>query len=123
MEARVLGDVNHPRHAEQRAVRIDHRRAVVGVIAVALVEVDHGDDAELLRLALKRRDRRSVERLGELAKVRLGRTLRIEPFEGELGETRQLRAVAGRGLERGQPARDVGGLVFGGVLLDQRNFH
>ena len=68
-------------------------RAVVGVIAFALVEIDHGDEAEFLRLLLECRHRRAVDRFGELAKTGLGRPLRIKPFKGQLGKARQLRAV------------------------------
>ena len=74
-------------------------------------------------LLLERRDGRAVERLGELAEVEPGRTLRIKPFEGQLREAGQLRAVARRRFERGQAAGDVRSLVLGGVLLNQGNFH
>ena len=93
------------------------------MLAVTLVQVDHRDDAKLLRFLLKGLHRRTVERLGQIAKARIGRPLRIEPLEGELGEACQLGAVARGGLERRESARDVCVLVFGGVLLDEGDFH
>ena len=65
VEARVVGDVDHARHAEQRAVGVDDRRAVEGPVAVALEEVEHDDHAELARLALERVGGRAGHGLGQ----------------------------------------------------------
>ena len=86
-------------------------------------QVDHGDDAELTRFALKGRDRRTIERLRQLADETARGTLRVEPFEGELGEAGHLGARAGRALEVREPARHVCRLVARGVLLNQGNVH
>ena len=47
VEARVLGDVHHPRPAEERPSRVDDRRAVVRGVAVALEQIHDDHDAEL----------------------------------------------------------------------------
>ena len=45
VERLVVRDVDHPRHAEERPVGVDHGRRVERPVAVALEEVEHGDDA------------------------------------------------------------------------------
>ena len=91
--------------------------------AVALEQVDQRDDAELARLLLKRRHRGPVERLGKLAHVSAGRTLRMKPLERELGVAGEVGACARRALEARETARDVRGFVSGGVLLNERDSH
>jgi len=47
VEARVLGDVHHPRHPEQRAVRVEDGGAVVAPsIGPEFVLVEHRNEAE-----------------------------------------------------------------------------
>ncbi len=100
VKAGVVGDVDHARAPEQRAVGVDHGRAVERPIAVALEQIEHGDDAELARLRGKRVRQRAGQRLRRASRTsRTGGILRIERLEGELGEADELGAL------RAQPSR------------------
>ena len=123
VEARVLGDVGHAGHAQDVAIGVDHRRAVVGLEPVALEEVHHHDHAAIARLLAEGGHGRTVERLGQAAAVAAGGLLRIEPLEGQLGEAHHHGAGGRRLVEGGQSALHVGGLVPGRVLLDEGDLH
>ena len=66
---------------------------------------------------------RSGHRLGEPQRMRVGRMLRIEALERELGEARRPPRPEPRPLDRREPAGDVVGLVGRCVLLDECDFH
>ena len=67
VEAGVVGDVDHAGPAEQRAVRVDDRRAIERAVAVALVQIQHDDDAEFARAARERIRGRARHRLARAA--------------------------------------------------------
>ena len=93
------------------------------MVAIPLEQVQHDDDAQLARFELKRRDQRAVQRFGQLSDVAVGGTLRMKPLERQLRVARERPHLRAPRLEVRQSARDVGGFVPGGVLLNQRNLH
>ena len=123
VEAWIVGDVDHPRASEDRTVGVDDRRAIVGTLAIALVQIQDDDDPQLARLPRERVGQRPGNRLGEPPRFRRGRMLRMESLEGELGEGNDRRARARRPLQRRQPPAHVVLFVGGGLLLDERDFH
>jgi len=123
VEAGVVGDVRHARDAEQASVGVDHRRRVVGAVAGALEQVQHDDDAEVAGAPGESVGRRSRHGLGLRRGVGIGRPLRVEGLEGQLGEAGQVRTLAGGLLERRQSERDVGGLLGRRRLLDEGDTH
>jgi hypothetical protein len=88
----------------ERAVRVDHRRAVEAPArAVVLVQVQHGDKAERPSFLGDRLGGRTGDRLGESGGVLDPFVLREEPLEAQLRKdndrgTRGCRPV--HGLER-----------------------
>ena len=123
MEARIVGDVDHARPAEKRAVRVDDRRAVERPVAVALEEIEHDDDAEVTCRPRKEVGRRARDGLRKLPRRIPGGPLRMEPLERELRERDDRRPVAGRAREGLEPATHVVILVFGCRLLDEGDSH
>ena len=106
--------MDHPRPAEQRPVRVDDRRAVESALAVALVQVEHDDDAELPRAPAERVGRRTRNSFGTSPRGVGGRALRKEAFERELGKDDDRGALSRGPFERLEPAADVRGLVSPG---------
>ena len=123
MKARVVGDVDHARPAEKRAVRVDDRRAVEGPVAVALEEIEHHDDTEVTCQPRKEVRRRARDSLRKPPRRIPGGPLRMEPLERQLRERNDRRPVAGRARDGLDPATHVVILVLGCGLLDEGDFH
>ena len=120
---RRIGDVNHPRTPEQRAVGVDDRRAVERPIAVALEQIQHRDDAEIARLRGERVRRRAGHRLAEAADTGTGGRLRVERLEGEFGEA-TIAAPCLAAVSNARSARATLSVLSGSrMLLHERDFH
>ena len=116
VKARIVGDVNHPRAAEQRSVRVDHRRRVEGAVAVAFVEVDDHHDAQVAGGAGEAIRCRSGNGLSVLPGGGADRgTLRMKRLERKLRKRDQLGAGAGGLLEPSRPRRTFASLS---VVID-----
>ena len=123
VEARIVGDVYHAGPAQKRAVGVDHRRTVESALAVAFVQVEDDDNAELASPAREGISRRARYRFASAPRGRASRTLWKKTLEGELGVDDQVGALARRILERGEPSGNIARLVGGGGLLHQTNLH
>jgi len=119
----IVGDVNHPGAAEERAVGVDDRRAVVAAVAVELEEIEHHHHSELASARGKNVGDRSRHRLSLLVNVSVRWYLRVETFEGELRVTHQLGTISSRRFECGQSAIDILLFVVSRRLLYQCDPH
>jgi hypothetical protein len=123
VEAWVVGDVHHPRAAEERAVGVDDRRAVVASPAVALVEVQYDHHSERGGAGREGLGHGTGHRLSQRARVASRRPLRVEGLEGQLREADQLGASPRRRLEGLEAAAKIVAAVGARVLLDESDLH
>ena len=104
--------MNHPRAAEQRAVRVDDGRTIEATVPVPLVEVEDNDDAELASAGVKTNRSSGPGTVSAIAPRRAaGRPLREEALERDFGKYHELGAIARRTLESRKPPADVVCLV------------
>jgi hypothetical protein len=94
MEARVLGDVHHTRAAEQRAVGVNHRGAVVRPGTVALEQIQEQRRYRALARVIGNVGDRARHRLGKCGHVASCGSLWIEGRERQLRKGDQVRALA-----------------------------
>ena len=123
MEARVLGDVHHPRDAQQRSIGVDHRRRIEGRGVLALEHVQHHDDSVLPRFLAERPDQRTIQRLGKGPNIAGRWMLWMKPLERQLRKAGEPGAVACGCLEVRETARNVELFVPGRALLNEGDFH
>ena len=123
VEARVFGDVDHPRAPKQPPVRIDDWRAVVRATALPLEEVENDDHAELTRRRREGIDSRSRNGLSQSGHIRTSGPLRMKWLERQLRETDERSPFARGRFECAEAALDVRRPVGRRVLLDECDSH
>ena len=122
VEAGVVRDVDHPRDAEQAAVGVEDRRAVVGSPVVAqLVHVEDGDERELSGPRCHGFGQRTGHGFRQVGRGRIIRSLRKEAVDGELGERDDLGAHLGSDPHRLQGSIQVLPSIGLRLVLNQRD--
>ncbi len=93
------------------------------MVVIALVEVEHHDDAVSPGGLLEGLRRRPRDWLGQVERVRPGAVLGIERRKGQLRIDDEVGAGTRGFFERSQPSLHVTREVGGRLLLDQGDFH
>lgn len=86
VEPRKIRDLDHAHYAEDAAVFVDHRRRIVGLVAVSFEEVEDGHNPMIPGQVGEDLCRGSGDGLGQRKGVGGGLILRKESEEGQFGE-------------------------------------
>ena len=123
MEAREVGNVHHACLTEHASIGPDDRRAVVGVVAIALKKIEDYDHTKSSSLRGKNLRSRPWDGFGKMLHITGGRDLGIERFKCQLCEADYVGALPGCLLKGLQAPGTIGRSFIRGGLLDERNLH